>query len=313
MDRRTFLRLAAATGGTAVLAGFGAGAFAQTGAKPIARSALRDGAFQLFGAGGNVLLVLGNGAAALVDSGAPEDAEALVQAVAEITNGAPVQQLFNTHWHPEHTGGNDRFATAGTTIVAHENTRLWMSTEHHVDWQERTYRPREPAALPNETFRSHVPQPIRIDVGGEPIEYGWLREAHTDGDIYVRFPRLNVIAAGGALAVGAYPVLDYTTGGWIGGLEDATRKLVELGDADTLYIPHEGPAQPIAHVEAQLRMVATVRKRIEDLMRKGRNAQEMVDAGVTAEFDAQWGTNRDRFVSNVYDGLWYFGRLLDSL
>ena len=84
-------------------------------------------------------------------------------------------------------------------------------------------------------------------------------------------------------------------------------------NADTLIVPANGPAQPRSHLEAQLEMLTVVRERIENLMRKGRSIAEMLDADVTKEFDASWGTNRERFVANIYNGLWWAGRLSDSL
>jgi hypothetical protein len=115
------------------------------------------------------------------------------------------------------------------------------------------------------------------------------------------------------VTLGTYPVLDYTTGGWIGGLVDGTKKLLDLTDADTLIVPEDGPAQPRSHLTAQLEMLTVVRERIENLMRKGRSIEEMLAAGVTDEFDAKWGSNRERFVANIYNGLWWAGRLSDSL
>ena len=313
LHRRSFLQLVGASMLSCGVVGFGTRAFAQSGGSALAAEPLRDGVLLVTGAGGNAVLVGGRAGAALIDSGAPEHAAALGRLVLEHTGGAPVERVFNTHWHLEHTGGNETFAAGGAAIVAHENTRLWMSTEHYVDWQDRTYSPRPAAAQPTETFFSHEPQPIRVTAGDEPIEYGYLREAHTDGDLYVFLPRSNVVVTGGAVAAGAYPVLDYATGGWIGGLEDATRKLIDLGDADTLYVPGEGPAQRIGHLRAQLEMITTVRGRVEDLMRKGKSADEMLAAGVTNEFDAAWGDNRERFIHNVYNGLWWQGRLDGSL
>jgi glyoxylase-like metal-dependent hydrolase (beta-lactamase superfamily II) len=152
-----------------------------------------------------------------------------------------------------------------------------------------------------------------LRVGDEEIEYGHLPEAHTDGDIYVLFKNRNVLVTGGAVTVGSYPVLDYSTGGWIGGLVDATKKLLAITNADTLIVPADGPAQPRSHLDAQLEMLTVVRGRIENLMRKGRSIAEMLDTGVTNDFDAAWGDNRDRFVANIYNGLWWAGRLGDSL
>jgi glyoxylase-like metal-dependent hydrolase (beta-lactamase superfamily II) len=254
-------------------------------------------------------VLLGSSAGiALIDSGAPEHAERVSKFVAERFGGAPVDLLFNTHWHLGHTGGNEAIGGGGAKIVAHENTRLWMSTEFYVDWQDRTYPARPAPARPTETFRSSDPQPIALDHAGENIEYALLREAHTDGDIYVRFPELNVVVAGGAVTVGRYPVLDYATGGSLGGLIDATQTLMDMCDAETLIVPAAGPAQRRGHLEAQRDMLSTVRERMQSMARQGKSVDEMLAAGITKEFDARWGSNAQRFLSNAYDSIWAIGR-----
>jgi cyclase len=289
------------------------GVVAQSARASVNSVPVRGDLVQITGAGGNCVVLRSDGGTTMVDSGAPQASAMLVAEVADLTANAPVDLLFNTHWHLEHTGANEVYGVAGARIVAHENTRLWMGTEYYVDWLDRTFAPRVAEALPTDTFYSSDPQPIVIDLDGEEIEYGHLREAHTDGDIYVFFRAHNVIVAGGAVSAGAYPVLDYATGGWIGGLIDATETLLEIADDDTLIVPDSGPAQRRSHLESQHNMLVTVRERVENLMRDGRSAAEMIAAGVTTEFDAYWGDNRERFVSNVYGGLWWQGRLTDSL
>ena len=312
--RRDFLRfaLAAAALGAPPLDRL-LGLAAAQAAAPFTTTSLRDGLTLIGGAGGNISLLKMGNAAALVDSGAPEHAAALSALIRAQLGGVPLGTLLNTHWHPAATGGNDVFGSAGTKIVAHENTRLWMATEYYVDWEDKTYAPRAASALPTATFYSSDPQPITLKAGDERIEYGHLQEAHTDGDIYVFFRERNVLVAGGAVATGAYPVIDYATGGWIGGLVESTAKLLSITNADTLIVPHDGLAQPRSHLEAQLHMLKTTRGRIENLMRKGKSIAEMLAADVTAGFDPQWGANRERFVANIYNGLWWAGRLSDSL
>jgi cyclase len=312
--RRKLLALggAAAVTGLAALGPLARRARAENGGA-LATTTLRDGLTLIGGAGGNIVLLRTPGGAALVDSGAPEFAEAVAAELRESLGDLRLAALFNTHWHPAHTGGNDLLVPVSGKAIAHENTRLWMSTEYYVDWQDRTYEPRAAAALPNSTFYSTDPQPIAVEVGGERIEYGHLREAHTDGDLYAFFRERNVLVAGGAVTVGAYPVIDYATGGWIDGLVEATKKLLDLTSRDTLIVPAEGPAQPRAHLEAQYEMLGVVRERIASLMRKGRSIEEMLAAGVTDGYDAAWGNNRERFVANVYNGLWWAGRLDGSL
>jgi glyoxylase-like metal-dependent hydrolase (beta-lactamase superfamily II) len=263
--------------------------------------------------GSSALVLRTAGAAAVVDSGSPERANEFAKLVRGDLGLLSVELLFNTHWHPAHTGGNEALRSGDTEIVAHELTRLWMSTEYYVDWEDTTYTPRAAAALPTRTFYSSDPQPLVVEIGDEEIEYGHLPEAHTDGDIYVRFRNRNVLAAGGVVTHGEYPVIDYATGGWIGGLVDATKRLLDLTDAGTLVVPANGPAQPRSHLQAQLEMLTVVRGRIENAMRKGHSIAEMLAGGITNEFDAAWGDNRERFVANVYHGLWWAGRLSDSL
>jgi glyoxylase-like metal-dependent hydrolase (beta-lactamase superfamily II) len=312
-NRRQFLATAlGATAAAVVENGWFPAASAQP-ATTLTAVPLRADLTQIVGAGSNVVLLRGPDGAAVVDSGPPERATEIATLVRQTVGTAPVSTLLNTHWHPPHTGGNETIRSTGTEIVAHELTRLWMSTEYYVDWEDRTYSPRAAAALPTRTFFSTDPQPIVLRVGDEEIEYGHLPEAHTDGDIYVLFKNRNVLVTGGAVTVGSYPVLDYSTGGWIGGLVDATKKLLAITNADTLIVPADGPAQPRSHLDAQLEMLTVVRGRIENLMRKGRSIAEMLDTGVTNDFDAAWGDNRDRFVANIYNGLWWAGRLGDSL
>jgi cyclase len=313
--RREVLRLAlgsaAAAAGLAALGPLARRARAENDA--LASTKLRDGLTLIGGAGGNIVLLGTPGGAALVDSGAPEFAAAVAAELRKSLGDLRLAALLNTHWHPAHTGGNDVLVPAADKAIAHENTRLWMSTEYYVDWQDRTYEPRAAAALPSSTFYSTDPQPLAIDVGDERVEYGHLREAHTDGDLYAFFRERNVIVAGGAVTVGAYPVIDYATGGWIDGLIDSTKKLLDLADPDTLIVPAEGPAQPRTHLEAQYEMLKVVRERVAGLMRKGRSIEEMLAAGVTDGYDATWGDNRERFVANIYHGLWWAGRLDGSL
>lgn len=308
-SRRQFLHMLGRAAAAAAAASAVAPVAAQRAGSALAATPLRDGMLAIGGAGGNVVAMPGPDGAVVVDSGTPDSAPELAGFLRDRFGDTPVAALFNTHWHLDHTGGNEALAAADTRIVAHENTRLWMSTKVYVEWEDRRYEPRPDAALPNDTFFSSDPQPIELEVGGERIVYGHLREAHTDGDIYVRFPQRNVIAAGGTATTGRYPVPDYITGGWIGGLGDATRMLIEMSDADTLIVPAWGPVLARSDLEAQLEMLATVRERIEAMALVGRGIDEMIEARLTAEFDERFGDDAALFVANVYHGLWWGGRM----
>jgi len=258
------------------------------------------------GAGGNVVVHSGREGLLLVDSGAPANAASLEAFLAERFGNAAVGVLFNTHWHLEHTGGNDTLVgDRSIPIVAHENTRLWMSTRFYVDWEDRNYERRAPAARPNKTFFTSDRQPLTLDFGGEEVTYGHLLEAHTDGDIYVRFPQHNVVVAGGAVTAGRYPLLDFSTGGWIGGMADATSKLLAMTDAATLIVPDVGPVQRRGDLETQLRMLTTVRERIEAIALQGRGVEDMIAERITKDFDARYGEDSAQFITNAYEGMWW--------
>ena len=305
--RRHFLRQ---LGAGLALAGCGATANlgrAQTRpAQSLELTDLGGGLGVITGAGGNVVVRSAREGLLLVDSGAPQNAAALARFLDEKFAGAGITALFNTHWHLDHTGGNDALARGRElAIVAHENTRLWMSTEFDVDWEERHYERREPAARPNKTFFTSDRQPLALEFGGAQVSYGHLLEAHTDGDIYVRFPDRNVIVAGGAVTAGRYPVLDFITGGWIGGMADATNKLLAMADAETLIVPDVGRVQRRSDLEAQVAMLSTVRERIEAIALQGRGVEDMIAEKITKEFDARYGTECEQFISNAYEGRWW--------
>jgi glyoxylase-like metal-dependent hydrolase (beta-lactamase superfamily II) len=273
--------------------------FGQNGADPITSIRLADRYFLIAGAGSNVLVVTGPDGVLMVDAGLPERSADLLRLVGQLSNGARVQTLFNTHWHLEHTGANDTLGKAGTTIVAHENTKLWMGAEIMVKWQNRTYAPRPKEARPTRSFYTKE----KMTFGTEQIEYGHLGQAHTDGDIYVFCPGPNILMTGDVFSVGSYPILDYSTGGWIGGLSDASKLLLDLTDTQTRVIPGTGPPQTRFDLQVQVEMCSTMRTRFVEMMRKGMGVNDMLAAAPTKEFDARWGDPR-LFIANAYPGLW---------
>jgi cyclase len=302
-SRRQFLRAAGSAGAALTVFGSAGVARAQA-AGPLQVTALRDGLSLITGAGGNVVLATG-GAALAVDSGSAARAQDLKPLLAERLGGRPLEVLLNTHWHADHTGGNETIAPSGTVIAAHENTRLWMSTKIYVERENRYFLPRAPAALPNKTFFSSEKQPLEIGSGKAKAVYARLPEAHTDGDIYVWFPEHNVIVAGGAVTAGRYPALDWQTGGWIGGMADGIGKLLEMADAETLIVPDEGPPQRIADLKAQQTMLTTVRERIEAVAVQGRGVEEMISERITKDFDERYSGDPAKFIADAYESMWW--------
>jgi cyclase len=307
--RRDFLRLLSAGATGLSLQGV---APAQRSGAPISATKLTDNVFEITGAGSNVLLVTGPPGSVLVDDGLSDHSNELVALVAEWSGNRPVQLVFNTHWHPENTGSNEVLAKSGAKIIAHENTKLAMGMDIFSESQKLAHKARPKEALPTETFFASAPMSRKITFGEEPIEYGYLPQAHTDGDIYVYFPGPNVLMAGGVVSVGSYPILDNSSGGWIGGMAQAAKILVKLANAGTRVIPSDGPIQTRADLEAQAEMLSTVFDRLVKLMKQGLGPKDMVAAAPTREFDGKWG-DPGVFITSAYRGLWGHARELGGV
>src|SRR5688500_6322714 len=162
----------------------------------------------------NVLVHVSGGGVLLVDGGSARGSDAILKAVAALPGAGPVHTLFNTHWHPEQTGSNEHFGKAGATIIAHENTRLWLATDVTWPWDGRRFTRLPKTAQPTKTF--YTTGTLEVPKG---VRYGHIPDAaHTDGDLYVHFPQQNVLAVGDVVSREGWPVVDWTTGGWIGGI-----------------------------------------------------------------------------------------------
>lgn len=260
------------------------------------------------GAGGNVVVLASPEGVLLVNGGEQARSADLLAMVAAQSDGVPVTTLFNTDWHHEHTGSNEALGKAGAQILAHEHTKQYLANDQFVDWQNQTYKARARAGLPTRTFLG----PGSLTVGGERIDYGPLGQAHTDGDAYVFFRDTNVLVAGDVCSTGRYPIADYTSGGWLGGLLTATKTLLDLATAETRIVPGTGTVQTKAGLQAQFDMLTAMRDRLPKLMRQGMSAEDMLASGVTKDFDAVWGPPH-LFVSTAYRGLWLHVRELGGI
>jgi len=282
-------------------------AFAQ-GTSAISATKITDNYTLITGAGSNVLMLTQPEGVLLIDGGTAERSADLLKAVADASGGKPVQALFNTCWHLEKTGSNDTLGKAGAKIIAHENTKLWMGAEFHVQWQNKTYKPRAKEARPNQTFYTTG----KMTFGKEEIQYGHLGQAHTDSDIYIYFPGPNILVTGDLFTAGKYPILDWSTGGWIGGATEAGASLVKLTNEQTRVIPGTGPVQTQTDLKDLAEMLLAMRIRVVDLLKKGMSSGDMFRAAPTKDFDAKWGDPR-QFMANIYPGLWNHVRELGGL
>ncbi|HEY9462069.1 MAG TPA: MBL fold metallo-hydrolase [Vicinamibacterales bacterium] len=302
--RREFLQLMLA-GVTATVSSH---AFAQTHPAKVTTTPLNDYLHLISGAGANVLLVSSGDGLVLVNGGSSEQSNEVLKAVAAQSRGKRLTTLLNSDWCADHTGSNEAVGSISAEIIAHENTKQYLANDQFVEWQKRTYKAKPKVALPTKTFLTKG----SLTAGSERIDYGHLGQAHTDGDIYVHLPTANVLMTGHAMTVGKYPIADYTTGGWLGGLLTATKTLLDLSNAQTRVIPATGPVQTRADLQAQFDMLTTLRERFAKMMRQGMSANDMLAAGATKEFDEKWGDPK-LFVTVSYRGLWLHVRELGGI
>jgi cyclase len=295
--RRTFLKVASA--GLAAPFAFGQ----SSGQAPkIETAQLGDNLYLLTGTGGNVIARTGADSVVMVDGGLAQNAGALAQAVAALPNGGPVRTLFNTHWHPEQTGSNETLGMAGATIIAQENTRLWLQQNNTRPWNGQKFKKLAKVAQPNKTFYDKG----TVGSGASEIRYGYISDAaHTDGDLYVYFPQQNVLAVGDAAYGQGWPVVDWWTGGWIGGIVGGLQRIQSVANKDTKIVPAVGPVLSFADITAQVDMYGTIFDKLNQMLNKGHSPSEAVEAKVAKEFEAKMG-NPDEFVRRSFESLWAY-------
>lgn len=247
----------------------------------------------------NVIAQTNANGVVLVDGGSAAGSDALLKAVASLPGAGPVRTLFNTHWHPEQTGSNEKLAKTGATIIAQENTRLWLTTDITWPWNGQHFKRLPKSAQPNKSFYTDG----KLDSG---VRYGYISDAaHTDGDLYVFFPKQNVLAVGGAVSGQGWPVVDWVTGGWIGGIVGGLQRIQTLVDAETRIIPSRGPVLSLADLKVQYEMYGTIYDQLTRLLNRGRGPSEAVAEHPTKEFDDKMG-NPDEFVRRAFESLWAY-------
>jgi len=260
-----------------------------------------EGVYMITGSGGNIGLSVGkDGCYVIDDQYAPLTGRIL--AAIKAISPAPVRFVVNTHWHGDHTGGNENMGKTGALLVAHENVRLRMSTEQFMAAMDRKIPPAPEAALPVVTFADAV----TFHWNGDEIRVYHVPPAHTDGDVIIHFVKADVVHMGDVFFNGSYPFIDTSSGGRIDGyLSAADRVLAGIGER-TQIIPGHGPLGTKADLQAFRGMLKTARDRIATLKSGGKSRDEVIAAKPTADLDAKWGggfMKGDTFTGLAYDSL----------
>ena len=267
----------------------------------LATTKLAGNIYSVTGSGGNMAVLDGPDGKLLIDSSFSTTAPQLKAALAAISAN-PLKLLVNTHWHFDHTDGNQAVHNEGAMILAQENTRKRMSTPQYMAIFDMHVPASTAEALPQITFADE--QQIYFD--GEHLHLAHYAPAHTDTDIFIHFTQSNVIHTGDIWFNGFYPLIDYSTGGNISGMVTAAERTLTIADGKTIIIPGHGPVGDKAALQGYHDMLATVRDRVAKLKDSGKSSQETVAAKPTADLDAKWGHGLftgDKFTALVYQAL----------
>ncbi len=277
-SRRRFLQVGAAALGYALTP---AASFAQV------EISTRDlgGATLLQGAGGNVVALPGPDGALMIDGGLAANADVLLAAVKSATHATRIDTLIDTHWHPEQVGANEAVGRAGGVIFAHEKTKTYLShTVSSVLFKGRRRALPEPA-WPTKTIRTDG----SMQLAGQSIDYGYMPAAHTDADIYVHFPQLNLLVAGGVVSAEAWPLLDWRNGAWLGGRVRALEHLADVVKPDTRVVPADGRVMTGAEIVRHRDMYQALFKTMIGYLNMGLGPEDAVVRNPLKQYTAEFG------------------------
>ena len=262
---------------------------------------LRGGISVLSGSGGNIAVLAGADGKLLVDAGITASRPNIAQALAGISP-EPVKHLINTHWHFDHTDGNEWLHSVGARIIAHTNTRKHLSTTTRVEGWNFTFRPSPTGALPTEVFNEN----LTLQLNGTTLALKYYGPCHTDSDISVEFTDFDILHVADSWWNGHYPFIDYSTGGSIDGAIRAAEANVARVTGKTIIIPGHGKVGDKSQLIEFRDMLVTIRDKIAALKKQGKSLDQVVAEAPTAAYDTKWGgfvINARAFTTLVYAGV----------
>jgi glyoxylase-like metal-dependent hydrolase (beta-lactamase superfamily II) len=267
----------------------------------IATQSLRGGVSVLMGSGGNIAVLPGKDGKVILDSGYATSQPQITAALNSLS-ADPVTHLINTHWHFDHTDGNEWMNSIGATIIAHDNTKTRLSTTQTIAAFNATLPPLPPRAVPTKTFATKE----TLKLNGATLALAHYAPAHTDTDISIHFTEADVIHAGDTWFNGFYPFIDYSSGGNINGMIAAAEHTLSMAGAKTIIIPGHGPVGDKAQLTQYREVLVYARDSVAALKKQGKTLAEVVTAKPTAKYDAAWGAgfmNAPTFLGLVYQGV----------
>ena len=255
----------------------------------------------LVGQGGNIGVGVGEDGVFLIDDQFVPLTEKIRRAVGKLSS-SPIRFLLNTHWHPDHTGGNENLGSTGTVIIAHDNVREQMSVPHFLETFNLKIPPSPSTALPIVTFNDTV----TLHLNGETIQGFHVPSAHTDGDTIIYFQQGNVIHGGDIFFNGMYPFIDISTGGSIAGTIAAVEQLLAIANNETKIIPEHEPLETRTELIEYQYMLLTVKRRVEEAIVQDMSLEAFIASQPTADLDGKWSKGilrPEQFLKIVYTDL----------
>ena len=260
-----------------------------------------SGVYMLQGAGGNIGVSVGADGVFLIDDQYAPLTERIVAAVRAIDDG-PIRFVLNTHWHGDHTGGNESLGGSGALIVAHDNARRQMTVGQFFELWDRKVEPSSEGSLPVVTFSDAV----TFHLNGDVIHAFHVEHAHTDGDAMVHFEKANVLHMGDVFFNGTFPFIDVYSGGSLSGIISGCNKALKIVDDDTSIIPGHGSLGNRAELVAYRDMLQSAHAAIAPLVRQGKSLEEIQAAEPLAPLVEKWGNGfikAEAFLGLVYEGM----------
>ncbi len=315
INRRGFLRLGIAAGAASLAPRWVVSQAAQTAppadrlaqmraagaSAPIKTTKLYDNIWLLQGAGGNMAVQTGKDGIILIDSSFATAVPHIREAIAAVSSDAP-HGLINTHWHVDHVDGNEGMHAAGYHVIAHEKTKARMAEPAEMKLFHMTIPAYPAGALPSTTFATTMSHKHN----GDMVELVHYDPAHTDTDISVHFLEADILHTGDTFFNGAYPFIDYSTGGSLDGMIRAAERNLATGTTATIVIPGHGPVGNKAQLADSHAMLVECRHRVSELKQQGKPLEAVLAAKPTAAFDDKWATGfvkPDMFVGLIYQGV----------
>ncbi|MBC7895163.1 MAG: MBL fold metallo-hydrolase [Cytophagaceae bacterium] len=256
------------------------------------------GVHMLVGAGGNIAVAVGDDAVFIVDDQFAPLTPKIQAAIAALTS-KPVRFVVNTHWHFDHTGGNENFGKAGAMIVAHDNVRKRMSTEQFIASLNRREPAAPPAALPVVTFSDGV----TFHINGDSIVITHVPPAHTDGDAVIRFTKANIVHMGDVFNNAGLPFVDLSSGGSIHGIIGAAEQVYATTDAQTKIIPGHGALTNRDRLKQYREMLVALRTRMQREVAARRSVDQVLALKITEPYAKDFPGGHERFVRLLHEEL----------